>query len=74
MLSNALETGEAADVHGWWEWERASHGRRQIAWSKGLREWANLGKEQTDEEIAEEQLEAEDVLFYRAGQLAAAAR
>lgn len=63
MLSNALETGEAADVHGWWEWERASHGRRQIARSKGLREWANLGKEQTDEEIAEEQLEAEDVLF-----------
>ena len=28
-----------------------------------MREWANLGQEQTDEEIADEQLEAEDVLF-----------
>lgn len=63
ILSDALDNGEAADVYGWWEWEKASQGRRQIAWSKGLREWANMGREQTDEEIAEEQLETEDVLF-----------
>lgn len=63
MLSNALATGEAADVHAWWEWEQASHGRRQIAWSKGLREWAQLAGEQTDEEIADEQLQGDEVLF-----------
>lgn len=63
LLSDAVATGEAADIHSWWEWEQASHGRRQMAWSKGLREWAGMKQEQTDEEIADEQLEAEDVLF-----------
>jgi hypothetical protein len=63
MLADALATGEAADVHGWWEWERASHARRQIAWSKGLREWAGLGQESTDDEVAGEELEGDDLLF-----------
>jgi len=63
ILTDALANGEAADVHGWREWELASKGRRQIAWSKGLREWAGLGQEQSDEEIAAEELAAEDVLF-----------
>lgn len=63
MLTDALANGEAADVHAWWEWEKSSRGRRQIAWSKGLREWAGLGREQTDEEIAAEEPGGEDVLF-----------
>lgn len=63
ILANATETGEAADVHAWWEWEKASHGRRQIGWSKGLREWAQLADEQTDEEIADEQLQGDELLF-----------
>jgi hypothetical protein len=63
LLSDALATGDAGDLEDWSEWEKASRGRRQIAWSKGLREWTGLGREQTDEEIAEEELAGEDVLF-----------
>ncbi len=65
ILADALATttGEADDFLLWWEWEQASLGRRQIAWSKGLREWAQMGAEQKDEEIAAEQLEGDDVLF-----------
>jgi hypothetical protein len=47
----------------WWEWEKASKGRRQIAWSKWLREWADLGREQTDEEIADKELTGNYVLL-----------
>lgn len=63
LLTDALDTGLADDLERWWEWERASRGRRQIAWSKDLREWAKLGREQSDEEIAEEELPGEDVLL-----------
>lgn len=62
ILTDGLATGLADDVEDWWRWERASKGRRQMAWSKGLREWAQLEDEQTDEEIAEEELPGEDVL------------
>lgn len=58
MLTDHL----AADGELWWEWEQASHGRKQLTWSQGLRKWAELGVEQTDEEIAEEELGGEDVL------------
>jgi Replication protein len=61
ILSDAVE-GLADDLDLWWQWERASLGRRQIAWSKGLREWAKLMPEQTDEEIAQEELLGEDLL------------
>lgn len=63
ILANATETGEAADVHTWWEWERASHGRRQISWSTGLREWAKLAAEQSDEQVAAEDLQGDELLF-----------
>ena len=46
----------------WWEWEAASNGRRQLTWSTGrrdLRALAGLGREATDEEIAEEDREAD---------------
>lgn len=51
------------DVTDWREWERASHGRRQIAWSKGLREWAHLAAEQTDDEVAAEDIGGDELLF-----------
>ena len=38
----------------WHEWEEGSHGRRQIGWSKGLRDLLGLSVEKTDEEISEE--------------------
>lgn len=63
ILADAVGGGEAGDLAAWWEWESVSRGRRQIAWSKGLREWAGLGAEQTDDEIAGEDLESEDMLF-----------
>jgi hypothetical protein len=63
ILSDAVE-GLADDLEHWWEWERASLGRRQIAWSKGLRDWAELMPEQSDEEIAQEELLGEDLLMF----------
>jgi hypothetical protein len=63
LLTDALSTGLAEDVEHWWEWEKVSKGRRQIAWSKGLREWANLGREQSDEEIAEEEPGGDELIL-----------
>jgi hypothetical protein len=54
-----------ADLALWSEWERGSKGRRQLEWSRttterpGLRDWAGLGEEQTDEEAAAEELGGE---------------
>lgn len=56
-LRDATETYEAGDMALWWEYEDASHGRKQITWSTrrmDLRAFAGLGREQTDEEIAAE--------------------
>ncbi|MCX6463786.1 MAG: protein rep [Pseudonocardiales bacterium] len=62
VLRDALATGLADDVELWWEWERVSRGRRQVAWSKGFREWAGARRELTDEEIAEQDHGGTDVL------------
>jgi Replication protein len=66
LLRDGLATGLADDLDLWFEWERVSKGRRQITWSLGehdLRKFAELGKEQTDEEVAaEEELQGEDVM------------
>lgn len=53
LLDEVLELGV---LDGWHEWEAASKGRRQIAWSKGLRESLGLRQERTDEEIAAEEI------------------
>jgi hypothetical protein len=65
LLTEAVN-GLADEVDLWHEWERASKGRRQMEWSRGrrdLREWAGLGAEQTDEEIAEEELTGDDLVL-----------
>lgn len=54
ILADAYATGDADDVALWNWYEQFSHGRRALTWSYGLREWAGLGAEQTDEEIAAE--------------------
>ena len=41
-----------ADLHRWWEWEESSAGRRQLTWSRGLRDLLGLGLEQSDEDLA----------------------
>ena len=56
LLITAVETYRVEDVARWWVWESASEGRKQLTWSKGLREFAGLGREQTDEEVTEETL------------------
>lgn len=55
------------DVDVWQEWEQSSAGRRMITWSQrskvlgpGLREWAGLGEEEADEDIAAEDLASPD--------------
>lgn len=54
VLEDAVETGDMDDIEVWQEYERVSHRHRAMTWSHGLRDWAGLGVEQSDEEIAEE--------------------
>jgi hypothetical protein len=46
----------------WWQWEQASHGRRQLTWSQGLRERYGFVAEHTLEEIAAEDLASDDLI------------
>lgn len=48
--------GDADALDLWHEWERGSRGRRQLTWSKGMRQALQLGAEATDEDIAEEEV------------------
>jgi hypothetical protein len=41
------------DLGLWHEWEATSRGRRQLTWSRGMRDLLGLDVELTDEEIAE---------------------
>lgn len=52
ILSDVAAYGLADDVALWQEWERASKGRRQMTWSKGLRQELALDAEATDDELA----------------------
>ena len=52
VLDDLICYGLADDYDIWREYEQVSAGRRALTWSHGLRQWANIGKEQTDEEIA----------------------
>lgn len=48
----------------WVEWERATKGRRQLTWSRGLRDAVGLGTARADEELAAEELgTAEDAVL-----------
>ncbi|MDN5855425.1 MAG: hypothetical protein L0K86_21785, partial [Actinomycetia bacterium] len=62
ILRDALAAGLAEDCELWLEWEQVSAGRRQLTWSRGLREWAGVRAERTDEQIAEEDHGGQDVL------------
>lgn len=64
ILADVVTLGDADDLALWWEWEKASTGRRQITWSRGLRYVLQLGVEMTDEEIAEDELGGEVVMFF----------
>lgn len=60
ILSDIARYGVADDVELWQEWEQGSKGRRQMTWSRGLRDLLKLGAEASDEQIAGEQLGTED--------------
>lgn len=62
ILADIPAWGDMDDLETWWEYEDASHGRRALTWSRGLRARYGLGAEQTDDEIAAEDLGTEDVL------------
>lgn len=71
ILADVVKDGDADDLALWWEWEKASHGRRQLTWSAGLRDFLALGTEKTDEEITEEELGGDVVLTLDAPMFAA---
>lgn len=60
--------GFGKDLDRWWAWEKASKGKRQLTWSPWLRGYLALAEEQTDEEIAAEELGGDIVLSLRAEQ------
>lgn len=61
ILADAVQ-GEADSIELWWSWERVSSGKKQVTYSRGLREWARIGREKTEEEIVSEDLKGEDLL------------
>ena len=48
--------GDPHETRLWHEFERASRGRRQMTWSKGLRDLLGLNDERTDESVAEDEI------------------
>lgn len=63
LLRLLTSTGWAEYADRWQEYVKAFHGKRQLYWSKGLRDHLGLGSEATDEELAEAEGEAEEVLY-----------
>lgn len=61
ILSDFLRTGDMDDLDLWHEYEKASKGKRQVVWSRGLRNEFGLDSERTDEEIAEEEHDGETI-------------
>lgn len=64
ILADIEAFGDADDLALWYEWEAASHGRRQLTWSNSLRDVLALGDELTDEEIAEREIGGDVVMFF----------
>lgn len=49
-----LEVTDRGLLRLWHEWEQASKGRRQLTWSRGMRDLLELEKEREDTELAED--------------------
>lgn len=64
-ILDAMAAGDdyAADL--WHQWERISHGKRALTWSRGLRDLVGLGAvERSDEDVAAEEVgTGEDTVF-----------
>jgi hypothetical protein len=68
LLDRVFNDGDADALALWQEYEAASFRRRQVTWSKGLRDLLALGAEATDEDIAAEELGSsmDDLLYVTA--------
>lgn len=62
LLRLLLGTGWAVAADKWVEYAAAFHGKRQLYWSRGLRELLGLGAEVSDQELAEAEGESEVVV------------
>lgn len=62
VLADGLATGLADDLEAWAEYEKASHQRKQVTFSRGLRQRFRLAEEETDEEIAGKDLGSDDLI------------
>ena len=56
LLDELVLTGDADALDLWLEWEDASAGKRQMTWSRGIRDQLDVGEEIDDETIADEEL------------------
>lgn len=54
VLADGLATGLADDLEAWEQYERASHGRKQVTFSRGLRRRYRLADEQEDQDIVDQ--------------------
>ena len=61
ILADFISTGLEADAILWWEYEKISKGKRQLTWSRGLKAAAGL-TEVTDEEIAKEEIDGDQMI------------
>ena len=67
VLADGLATGLADDLEAWEQYAPASHGRKQVTFSRGLRRRYRLAEEETDEEIAGRDLGSDDLIALPAG-------
>lgn len=60
LLDEWFGDGDADSAALWFEFEKASKGKRQLTWSRGLREMLGLVNEKSDEDIASEEIGTAD--------------
>lgn len=60
------EDGDLDALKRWHQWERGAHGRKQMTWSRGLRDRLGLGRDLADEEIVTEEVGDADLLWITA--------
>jgi hypothetical protein len=66
-VPGTADTGLADDLEAWEQYERASHGRKQVTFSRGRRRRYRLAKEESDDEIADRDMGGDDVIALPAG-------
>lgn len=59
----AAAQGESWALNRWWEYERATHGRKCFTWTRGMRELLELGEEREDGEIVEDHGTSDETLL-----------